>query len=420
MNEQLKRLIQLQELMRTSADLDERIAAVPAEVARLEKDLLAMQNEIDAARVRLEELQKDRRKLESDLMGVETKIQKYQAQLLEIKTNKEYQAMLKEIESCRVERLALDEKILLEMEEGDERAEKFRTLEERLKEKEQATQGGKKRLDELVASLKREKEAVEAERAGLEAAIPREYLAPFSKVARQRKGLALVEVREELCGGCHVRVMPKLIQQVRRATGLIACDSCKRYLYVPEETGGVAGRRQPRSVRRRGGRASGRSGRAAGRSPALVAHIDGGARGNPGPAGYGVHIRDDGGVETELFGYIGIATNNTAEYAALLALLEYAVPARPASLLIRSDSELLIRQMQGRYRVKDPGLRVLHAAARRLIVSVARVRLEHVPREMNREADALANRAMDLEASSGPLPAALRSLPGRPTQSRLL
>jgi probable phosphoglycerate mutase len=151
-----------------------------------------------------------------------------------------------------------------------------------------------------------------------------------------------------------------------------------------------------------------------------VAHIDGGARGNPGPAGYGVHIRDDGGVETELFGYIGIATNNTAEYAALLALLEYAVPARPASLLIRSDSELLIRQMQGRYRVKDPGLRVLHAAARRLIVSVARVRLEHVPREMNREADALANRAMDLEASSGPLPAALRSLPGRPTQSRLL
>ena len=237
MNEQLKRLIQLQELMRTSADLDERIAAVPAEVARLEKDLLAMQNEIDAARVRLEELQKDRRKLESDLMGVETKIQKYQAQLLEIKTNKEYQAMLKEIESCRVERLALDEKILLEMEEGDERSEKFRTLEDRLKEKEQATQDGKKRLDELVAALKREKEAVEAERASLEAAIPREYLAPFSKVARQRKGLALVEVREELCGGCHVRVMPKLIQQVRRATGLIACDSCKRYLYVPEETG---------------------------------------------------------------------------------------------------------------------------------------------------------------------------------------
>jgi probable phosphoglycerate mutase len=151
-----------------------------------------------------------------------------------------------------------------------------------------------------------------------------------------------------------------------------------------------------------------------------VAHIDGGARGNPGPAGYGVHIRDAGGVETEIYGYIGKATNNTAEYAALLALLEYAVPARPASLLIRSDSELLIRQMEGRYRVKDAGLRVLHAAARRLIASIRGVSFEHVPREMNREADALANRAMDLEASSGPLPAALRSLPGRPTQSRLL
>jgi predicted nucleic acid-binding Zn-ribbon protein len=237
MNDQLKRLIRLQELMRKAAALDERIAAVPAEVAGLEKELLAMQNEIEAAGVRLEALQKDRRKLESDLMGVETKIEKYQGQLLEIKTNKEYQAMLKEIESCRAERMALDEKILLEMEEGDERTDTFRDLEGRLKEKERATRDGKKRLDDLVASLKREKDGIKSERADLESAIPREYLEPFSKVARQRKGLALVEVRGELCGGCHVRVMPKLIQQVRRATGLIACDSCKRYLYVPEEAG---------------------------------------------------------------------------------------------------------------------------------------------------------------------------------------
>jgi ribonuclease HI len=112
-----------------------------------------------------------------------------------------------------------------------------------------------------------------------------------------------------------------------------------------------------------------------------------------------------------LYGFIGVATNNTAEYAALLALLEHVAPLRPDSLTIRSDSELLIRQMRGEYRVKDPKLQVLHAAARRLLAGLPHVVFEHVPREANRAADALANQAMDRQESSGPLPAALGSLP---------
>ena len=157
------------------------------------------------------------------------------------------------------------------------------------------------------------------------------------------------------------------------------------------------------------------------RGPSFVAHIDGGSRGNPGPAGYGVRIDDEaGGDPIELYGYLGIATNNIAEYAALLALLEHARTLHPGSLRIRSDSELLIRQMEGRYRVKDPRLRILHTAARRMIARLRGVKLEHVPRERNREADALANRAMNEEGSSGPLPEAIRLLPGRPSQQRLV
>ena len=156
------------------------------------------------------------------------------------------------------------------------------------------------------------------------------------------------------------------------------------------------------------------------RPGALVAHIDGGARGNPGPAGYGVHVKDDTGrVVAELYGYLGTATNNTAEYAALLALLEYARKEGAATLRILSDSELLVRQIRGEYRVKNPGLLVLHAAARRLMTSLPSVVVEHVPRERNVEADALANRAMDLRDSSGPLPEALRDLPPIPFQPRL-
>ena len=233
MNDTLRHLVRLQELMVASQALDERIASVPPEVARLEKELLAAQGEVEKNRGALLELQKDRRRLEMELMGVETKIQKYQSQLIEVKTNKEYQAMLHEIENARAERAALDEKILLEMEETDKRNAAFRALEERLRQIEHATRDGKKNLDDLLAALKRQKEEIEGERAQLASTVPADYLDPFLKVARLRKGLALVPVREELCGGCHVRVMPKLIQQVRRAVGLIACDSCKRFLYVP-------------------------------------------------------------------------------------------------------------------------------------------------------------------------------------------
>ena len=235
MNEGLRRLVRLQELMVASDALAERIAAIPAEVARLEKDLLAAQEELEKARAAVQEMQKDRRRLEGELMAVETKIAKYQSQLLEVKTNKEYQTMLHEIETCKAERATHDERILLEMEETEKRGAALRVLEERLKEKRRATEEGKRRLDETAAALRREQEGLEAERRELAATIPPDYLDPFLKVARQRKGLALVAVRDELCGGCHVRVMPKLIQQVRRATGLIACDSCKRYLYVPED-----------------------------------------------------------------------------------------------------------------------------------------------------------------------------------------
>jgi predicted nucleic acid-binding Zn-ribbon protein len=234
-NEDLRRLVRLQELMQAAEQIEEKIAAVPTEVARLEKDLLAVEREVEQERARIGDLQKERRKLEMELMGIETKISKYQSQLLDVKTNKEYQTMLHEIETCRAERAALDERILLDMEEGERHQAAVRMLEDRLRERRRATEDGKKRLDGTLHALRDDKTRLEEERKGLAATVSAPYLEPFMKVARQRGGIALVAVREELCGGCHVRVMPKLIQQVRRATGLIACDSCKRFLYFPED-----------------------------------------------------------------------------------------------------------------------------------------------------------------------------------------
>jgi ribonuclease HI len=134
--------------------------------------------------------------------------------------------------------------------------------------------------------------------------------------------------------------------------------------------------------------------------PALEAHVDGGARGNPGPAGYGVVIRDSrGGDARELRGFVGIATNNVAEYAGLIAALRYACEHGASSLTVYADSELVVRQMNGQYRVKAPGLKPLHAEARRLALSLPSFRIVHVARERNAEADRLANLAMDEEIS---------------------
>jgi probable phosphoglycerate mutase len=128
----------------------------------------------------------------------------------------------------------------------------------------------------------------------------------------------------------------------------------------------------------------------------IVAYIDGGARGNPGPAGYGVRIQTrDGSLVEELHGALGIATNNVAEYNGLLAALRWAIDHDQRELAVRSDSELLVKQMRGEYKVKHPGLQPLAARARLLIMELDRVTFEHVRREHNVEADRLSNIAMD-------------------------
>jgi ribonuclease HI len=128
----------------------------------------------------------------------------------------------------------------------------------------------------------------------------------------------------------------------------------------------------------------------------LVAHIDGGARGNPGPAGYGVVLEDQAGRRVAgLSHYLGHRTNNFAEYSGLLAALEYALTHGPKALKVISDSELMVRQIKGVYKVRNAALLELYSKAQQLIRQLEWFAIGHVLRESNREADRLANEAMD-------------------------
>jgi len=152
---------------------------------------------------------------------------------------------------------------------------------------------------------------------------------------------------------------------------------------------------------------------------AYRANIDGGSRGNPGPAAYGVVIRDPKGeVVAKLKKYIGRMTNNVAEYYGLIAALDYMQSRGVKALRIESDSELLVKQMRGQYKVRSPELQPLFERARKMSAALESFRIDHVYREQNREADALANEAMDEVEGAAPKSAKLAAIPTPKAETR--
>ncbi len=137
-------------------------------------------------------------------------------------------------------------------------------------------------------------------------------------------------------------------------------------------------------------------------SSAFTLHTDGGSRGNPGPAGAGIVLTDPNGTITCEGGrYLGEVTNNVAEYEALIWGLESAASHGVQRLTVKADSELVVKQMKGLYRVKHPGLKPLYERARAAAAKIGSVEYVHVRRELNKEADDLANRAMDARTTVG-------------------
>jgi ribonuclease HI len=149
----------------------------------------------------------------------------------------------------------------------------------------------------------------------------------------------------------------------------------------------------------------------------ISAHCDGGARGNPGPAGYGALIQDANGmVVAELSEFLGIRTNNYAEYSGLLGCLQFALEKGHSRLRVVSDSELMVKQIQGKYQVKSPDLKPLYEEAKRRIAKLEKFEISHALRHKNKDADRLANEAMDRgtkrpHAPGNPAPAPLKATP---------
>jgi len=149
--------------------------------------------------------------------------------------------------------------------------------------------------------------------------------------------------------------------------------------------------------------------------PFVHAHCDGGSRGNPGPSGYGAIITDDKGQTiAELSEFLGVRTNNYAEYSGLLAVLDWVITNNRPRVKLVSDSELMVKQIQGKYKVNSPDLKPLWQEARNRIAKLEKFEISHALRHKNKEADALANQAMDRGMKRVPATTTVDSLPLRP------
>jgi predicted nucleic acid-binding Zn-ribbon protein len=228
---QLRTLIDLQAL-------DTRIAGLEAELARLPREIEAVRTAVDeakkaveTAKSRLDTARKSQRAKEKDLEDNRVKRQKFEGQLYQVKTNKEYSAVLAEIEEVKQEKARIEEEILNLMELGERLTAEVKEAEARFQARAAEGRGEETTLAEKLRGVEIDRAAVRSERTELTRGVPPRVLDDYDKILRHR-GLAVVEVaKPNFCGGCRVTITPQRLQELRQQSALIHCESCGRYLY---------------------------------------------------------------------------------------------------------------------------------------------------------------------------------------------
>ena len=227
--------MRLQDLCLAIEEQARRLSAMPGRTQDLEQSLARRRADVAKTRDELADSQKQRRKLEGELQTVETRIAKYQGQLMEVKTNKEYTAMLHEIETVKEERGGIETRILQAMDMADTLEGSIKRMESALSEEQRRVSAGLEQLKQEEQEALERKASLESDRSRVEGELPPELISEFARVSRSRGGVAVARVVAGLCQGCSVRIQPRIFQQIRRNEGILRCDSCRRFLYYIEE-----------------------------------------------------------------------------------------------------------------------------------------------------------------------------------------
>jgi predicted nucleic acid-binding Zn-ribbon protein len=228
---ELQHLIQLQELDLTADRQRRRITDIPLLRAALDARLAERIATVDAVKGRIAAGQAARREIEKDLAAVQTRLNRFKNQLMEVKTNKEYQAMQKEMSVAEREISDLETRMLERMEESDGLTLELKSAEVALKAEQAEIASQRQQLEAEKTATEAALQQTTSARQALAGQIPGATLALFERAAQGRKGVAMAEARDGLCTVCHVRLRPQIYNDVRRNDSIIQCESCSRILY---------------------------------------------------------------------------------------------------------------------------------------------------------------------------------------------
>lgn len=231
MSPDIERVIALQRLDSAVLDAERRLADEPEREKGYEARLESARERLASARQRLTENQNARREIEKEVAVQQARLSKFRDQLMDVKTNREYQAIQHEIEIAQNEVRTREEKILERMIEADDLNATHKRAEGELAAEQKAVEADRRTMQEDNAELKASLERISGERLALVAAIDKKVLAIFELVARKRNGVAVAEARDGICTICHVRLRPQVFNTVLRNEQIIQCDTCNRILY---------------------------------------------------------------------------------------------------------------------------------------------------------------------------------------------
>jgi hypothetical protein len=230
-NSELGTLIRFQELNLKIVKLEERTRGIPEEIEALNRTLDEGRQTLAEKERLVEEDQARQRELDLEVGSLRDKLSKFKTQLMEVKTNKEYQAVLHEIEGAEREIEAKEDQILEGMMAIEEREKVVQRLQTEYEKEESEILSKQRKLEGFAAQAESEILVLQKERGQLEGEMPEELTQQYQKIASVRNGVALAEARDQSCQGCHVKLRPQLFTEIRTSQRIITCENCNRFLY---------------------------------------------------------------------------------------------------------------------------------------------------------------------------------------------
>jgi len=231
LNEQLERLIKLQQIDLKLRAVNHVIGEFPSRMAAAELPLRESQVLLSSSKQKMESFEKKKRDKERELEDIDDKIRKLKARTVEIKTNKEYQALLKEIESFEKQRSDREDEILVVMEESDTASGQIRAEEAKFKTEKDRVEALKKKLENEKSEVEKELLTIKEERERIAQTVDREIYQLYMSLMEACSGLAVTEAREEICQGCNMNIPPQLFVEIKKNEEIISCPQCRRILY---------------------------------------------------------------------------------------------------------------------------------------------------------------------------------------------